>query len=55
MRITAQEYRFNPQLRLALELAARRERAQMLGRLFGNLVNRVKAGYAPGTHFARQG
>ena len=55
MRITAQEYRFNPQLRLALELAARRERARMLGRLFGNLVHRMKAGHAAGAHLARQG
>ena len=55
MRITVREYWSNPQLRLEIELAARRQRAQALGRLFGNLVNRVKAGHAAGAHLARQG
>ena len=55
MRITLQEYRNDPRLRLALELAARRERARTLGRLFSNLLSRAKAGHAAGTHFARQG
>jgi hypothetical protein len=55
MRITVEEYRRNPQVRLAFELAARRERAQALGRLFVNILSRTKAGHAPGTHLARQG
>ena len=55
MKITVQDYQSNPQLRLTLELAARRERAQALGRLFANVFSRVKAGHAPGSHLARQG
>ena len=55
MRITLDEYRNNPQLRLALELAARRERARALGRLFANILSRSKEGHAAGSHFARQG
>jgi hypothetical protein len=55
MRITLHEYRNNPQLRLNLELAARRERAKVLGRLFANILSRSKDGHAAGTHFARQG
>jgi len=55
MRITLEEYRNNPQLRLALEIAARRERTQALGRIFAGLLSRAKAGHAPGAHFARQG
>ena len=55
MRITLKEYQSNPQLRLALELAARRERARALGQLFANIVSRSKDGHAAGTHFARQG
>ena len=55
MRITLDEYRNNPQLRLALELAARRERARALGRLFANILSRSKDGHAAGSHFARQG
>jgi hypothetical protein len=55
MRITMQDYRNNPQLRLTLELAARRERARALGRLFANILPRTKAGHAPGSHLARQG
>jgi len=55
MRITMDDYRSNPQMRLALEIAARRARAQALGRLFANLLARTKAGHAAGTHLARQG
>jgi hypothetical protein len=55
MRVTVREYWSNPGLRLAIEMAARRQRAQALARLFTNLVNRVKAGHAAGTHLARQG
>jgi hypothetical protein len=55
MRITAQEYRNDPRLRLSMEIAARRERAQALGRLFSNLLSRTKANHAPGTHLTRQG
>jgi hypothetical protein len=50
-----QDYRGNPQLRLALEIAARRERSRALGRLFTNVLSRMKAGHATGTHLARQG
>lgn len=53
--ITVREYHANPHLRLALELAARRERAQALGRLFANVLSHMKAGHAPRTHLARQG
>ena len=54
--ITVREYHANPQLRLALELAARRERARTLGRLFAQLVSGTKeASHAAGTHLARQG
>jgi len=55
MRITLENYRSNPQLRLTLELAARRERARALGRLFASILSRSKADHAAGTHFARQG
>lgn len=55
MRITAQQYRNDPRLRLAMEIAARRERARVLGRLFANLVSHTKASHAPGTHLAREG
>jgi hypothetical protein len=55
MRITMENYRSNPQLRLTLELAARRARARALGRLFANLLSRPKAGHAAGAHLARQG
>jgi len=55
MRITMRDYRDNPQLRLALELAARRERARLLGRLFARLLSHTKASHAAGTHLARQG
>jgi len=55
MRITMESYRNNPHLRLALELAARRERARALGRLFANILSRSKDGHAPRTHLAGQG
>ena len=55
MRITVQEYRNDPRLRLAMEIAARRERAQTLGRLFASLLSRTKANHASDTHLARQG
>ena len=55
MRITIDAYRNNPQLRLALEVAARRARAQGLGRLFANILSRTKVDHAAGTHLARQG
>ncbi len=55
MRITMDTYQSNPQIRLALELAARRARARALGRLFANVLARSKAGHAPGPHLARQG
>jgi hypothetical protein len=48
-----QEYRNDPRLRLALELAARRERALAFGRLFANLISRTKAGHVAGAHLAR--
>ena len=55
MRITLENYRSSPQLRLSLEHAARRERARALGRLFANILSRSKEGHAAGSHFARQG
>jgi hypothetical protein len=55
MRITLHEYRNNPQLRLTLELAARRERAKALGRLFANILSRSKDGHASSSHLASQG
>jgi hypothetical protein len=55
MRITIDDYRSNPQLRLALELAARRARAQALGRLFSNLLSRLKVNHASSPNLARQG
>ena len=53
MRVTVQDYRNNAQLRLALEIAARRERAKALGQLFANVLSRSKAGHAARAHFAR--
>jgi len=55
MRITLQEYRSNPQVRLALELAARRERSRALGRLFASVFSHMKAGHAHRSHLAGQG
>ena len=55
MRITLKEYQSNPQLRLALELEARRERTKALGQLFANVYSHMKAGHAPRTHLAVKG
>ena len=55
MRNTVQDYRDNPQLRLTLELAARRARAQALGRLFARILSHTKGSHAAGPHLARQG
>jgi hypothetical protein len=59
MRITIDQYRNNPQMRLALELAARRARAQRLRRHFANHISRTysrtKARHAASTHLAHQG
>jgi hypothetical protein len=58
MNLSPIDYYRNPELRLTLEAAARRERARKVGRLLGNaLVYLFTKEYrhAAGSHFARQG